>query len=229
MTHLKRLAAPRSWAIRRKERKYIMRPSPGPHGVQGSLPLGVVLKGFLRLAVNTREVKRIVTGGKVMVDGRVIRDHRFPVGLMDVVDIPEVKKRFVVVYDERGRFSLREVAEGAERVKVCKVRGKTKVRGGKTQVNLFDGKNFLVGKDEVKVDDSVVVELPTLKVVKHLPLQKGCTIYLVGGKHAGVVGVLEEVKRFKSIEEDRIIVKAANERIETLKRYAFVVEEDFQR
>jgi len=55
--HLKRYNAPKSWAIKRKERKYIMRLSPGPHNKKMSVPLNIVLRDMLSLSDTKKETK----------------------------------------------------------------------------------------------------------------------------------------------------------------------------
>ncbi|TLZ94001.1 MAG: 30S ribosomal protein S4e, partial [Methanobacteriota archaeon] len=47
--HLKRLPAPRSWSIPRKTHFWIVRPSPGPHGIGESVPLGSILRDMLKV------------------------------------------------------------------------------------------------------------------------------------------------------------------------------------
>lgn len=34
--HLKRIAAPKTWPIKRKEHKWIVRPTPGPHPLKNA-------------------------------------------------------------------------------------------------------------------------------------------------------------------------------------------------
>ena len=62
------------------------------------------------------------------------------------------------------------------------------------------------------------------KIKRHLKLEKGALIYLIGGKHIGVIGKLMEIKKFKGIENDRITMETKQAKIETLKDYAFVIE-----
>ena len=47
-SHLKRIAAPRTWDIDRKTTKFIARPKPGQHTLQLGMPLAVLLKEILK-------------------------------------------------------------------------------------------------------------------------------------------------------------------------------------
>ena len=57
--HLKSYAAPKSWTLLRKITKWILRPQPGKHPLERSLPVGILLKQ-LGIAQTTREAKKIV-------------------------------------------------------------------------------------------------------------------------------------------------------------------------
>ena len=52
--------APRSWSIKRKGIKFILRSQSGPHPLYQSIPLGVLLRDILKIAQNRKEVKRAV-------------------------------------------------------------------------------------------------------------------------------------------------------------------------
>ena len=67
--HLKRHAAPTSWKIRRKKFTWAIKPSPGPHPKERSIPLAVLLRDILGIAENAREAKKIVKAGKIAVTG----------------------------------------------------------------------------------------------------------------------------------------------------------------
>ena len=57
--HLKRLAAASCLKIKRKEFKWIVKPSPGPHPKNLCIPLAVLIRDYLGFARNMREVKYI--------------------------------------------------------------------------------------------------------------------------------------------------------------------------
>src|SRR5881409_115574 len=94
---LKREPSPGFWPIHRKEHTWAPRTHPGPHAREKSLPLMVIVRESLGLANIAKEAIRIISAGKVKVDGVVRRDRRFPVGLMDIVQIegiPQVYRAF---------------------------------------------------------------------------------------------------------------------------------------
>ena len=88
--HLKRYKAPKSWPIHPKEDTWTVKPSAGSHSINDSIPLTLVIRDVLKLADNSREAKRIINSGNVLVDGRVVKDYKFPVGFMDIIEIPKL-------------------------------------------------------------------------------------------------------------------------------------------
>src|SRR5438094_53439 len=82
---LKREPAPGFWPIKRKERTWAPSTRPGPHSREKSLPLVIIIREILGYARTAKEAIRIIRTGKVKIDGAVRKDHRFPVGLMDVL------------------------------------------------------------------------------------------------------------------------------------------------
>src|SRR2546426_11742204 len=91
---LKREPSPGFWPIHRKEHTCAPRTHPGPHAREKSLPLTVIVRESLGLANIAKEAIRIIQKGKVNVDGDVRRDLRFPVALMDILQIEAIPQRY---------------------------------------------------------------------------------------------------------------------------------------
>jgi len=194
---MKRLTAPRSWPVPRKTHYWIAKPSPGPHGTEESMPVVVVLRDLLQLADTAKEAKHILNNQDVLVDGRVVSDYEFPVGLMDVVSIPKINQHYRMLLDRKGKFRLVKLTEGNQGWKLCRIEGKATVPGGKTQLNLHDGRNILVAKDSYKAGDVLKIELPGQKILDTYKLTKGNTALIIGGSNVGELEVIEDyvVKR----------------------------------
>ena len=65
--HMKRLNAPRTLKLHRKERIWTIRTQPGPHGLRESIPLGLIIRDYLALADTLRETKRVLSEGEIPV------------------------------------------------------------------------------------------------------------------------------------------------------------------
>ncbi len=216
--HLKAYAAPKSWTLLRKITKWILRPRPGKHPLEQSLPVGILLKQ-LGIAQTTREAKKIVNSKAVLIDGKVVNDIHCGAGFMDTIQVkPHATLRCTL--DEKGRLKFITVPSAELNKKICRITGKRTVPGGKIQLNLSDGRNILNDKKEYNVGDSLLLDVPEQKVVGHFALDKGSIAFLTSGKHTGVVGTIDD------IQGDRIWCTAGKEKIETLKQFAFIIGKD---
>ncbi len=235
MTHLKRFSIPMSWPMSRKREKFAISPSPGPHARMDCIPLRVILREILGYADSAREARSILSQGKVLVDKRPRRDSGFPVGLMDVIEIPDTRDYFRAVAGTRG-LELEKIGKDEASCKVCKIRGKTTVRGGMQQLNLHDGRSLLIKRDTYKVGDSITLSLPEQKILKHYRLEKGSHGFITAGRNIGIWGRIKEIeKREHNLEKSTITLEAEkpsgdnwqgtdNREIKTLREYIFVAE-----
>lgn len=222
--HLKSIAAPKSWILPRIRGKFTLRPRPSGHPIRAGLPLGLLLRDTLHLAATMAEVRKLLSTREVLVDGRRRQDHRFLVGLFDILAIPLLKKQYRVLLDEKGRIKLKEISAAEAALKLCKVIGKTVITGGKVQYHFHDGKNIIMEKQEerppqhVAVGDTLLVTLPALMVKQVLTFAPQARIFLVGGRHQGSSGTVREIKGAQVS-----YATAAGQNIETAKEYAFVI------
>ncbi|MBS3118282.1 30S ribosomal protein S4e [Candidatus Woesearchaeota archaeon] len=220
MSHVKRIAAPGSWMIKRKENKYISRPMSGKHALQDSLSLVVVLRDFLGLAKTSREVKKILLSKEILVDGRKVKESKSALGLFDVLSIPETKEHYRILMDEKGRLAPIKIDEKESKVEPCKVIGKRIINGGKTQLNLYDGKNILSEEKDIKTGDTLLISLPELKINKHWKAHKGAAIFLIDGSHQGETGELVE------LQDEQAVFLINGKKVQTSKNYVFVIGEN---
>ena len=145
-SHLKRLVAPRSWSISRKENVWTTRPLPGKHSLEGAIPISTILRDYLNICDTKREAKIILNDGAVLVDQRVIRESKAAVGLMDVISVPKMKIHLRTVLDNHGRIQFVYVKATEAKWKLVRVENKNVVKGGKIQLNLNDGTNIISDK-----------------------------------------------------------------------------------
>jgi len=221
--HLKRYAAPRALRLPRKSFPWVVKPSPGPHPSEGSLPLRLLLRDYLSLARTAREADRILAGGQVLVDGRVRRRPKFPAGLMDVVQLPALNRNYRILLDQRGRLTLREIDQAETSSKLCKVMRKDIVRGKRTQLSFHDGKTLVGDFEEFKPGDGVKLALPESKVLERFPFEKGATVLITGGKNVGRVGTITDVKLVQGTQPNIVTLEAGDKTFQAPEHYVFVV------
>ncbi|MBS7619475.1 30S ribosomal protein S4e [Candidatus Bathyarchaeota archaeon] len=224
--HLKRELAPTVWPIHRKKHVWTVRTMPGPHPLRESIPLKIVFREILKLAQNNKEVKMLVKEGKVLVDGKPRKDERFPVGIMDVVEIPEIEQKFRVIPIKGGKLKLQEINEDESNFKLCRVEGKTLVKGGKVQLNLHDGTNILVSEDfeNIKVNDVLKMKIPEREILDRIFFQKGVQALITGGRSQGVSGIIVEIGSEPGAKKTVSVETSNGEKVKTLAKYVFPIE-----
>ena len=142
--HVKRLNTPKHMNIHKKEGKYFLNTRAGPHPKRISIPLGSLLRDVLHVVDNQNEARKVIKMKKVLVDGVVRSDPRFPVGLMDVVEIPDMEKIYRILPKWKKGLVPQEVGKKEGEFKLCRIENKTVVKNGNVQLNLHDGRNILV-------------------------------------------------------------------------------------
>jgi len=223
MARLKRLVTPKFWRISKKATKWAVSPRPGPHKKMHSIPLQVVLRDILHLVETGKEAQTALKQRQVLVDGRVVKDHAFPLGLMDVLAMPKIKKFYRTIVDKDG-LRLLEIEEKEANKKLCRINNKTTIARGKFQLNLHDGRNIIVEKSgEYKTGDSVLIEVPQQKIVEHIPLEKESMILVFEGKSIGELGKVKELVVTKSKEPNKIVFESEGKESETIVDHVMVV------
>jgi small subunit ribosomal protein S4e len=155
------------------------------------MPLTLVVRDMLGLAKSAREVRYILHNELAKVDGRVVKDTRRGIGIMDVLTLGEDNYRCIL--DHNGRLRYRPISAKEAGWKICRIEGKTTIKGGKTQLNLHDGRNIIVeDPKEYNTGDSLKLNLPDQKILEHIRFGEGTRCYLIGGAHVGSTAEVSE-------------------------------------
>lgn len=190
---MKRLTAPKCWPIPRKTSVWITGTNPGSHSKEMSMSLMVVIRDMLHLCDTYAEGKKILNDREVLIDGRIVTEPRFSIGLMDVISIPKVNLNYRMLLDRNGKLRVVSIPAGKEKWKLCRIDGKSTIPGGKTQLNLHDGRCLLIEKDTFKCGDVIKMEIPTQKILETYKFSKGNTAIIIGGSHVGEINTVDEI------------------------------------
>ena len=212
-----------SWPIARKTHAWVAKASPGPHSAGDSMPLVMVIRDMLKLVDNAREAKRALYEGKVLVDGKIQKDYKLPIGIFDVISVPSNNQQYRMLKDEKGMFYLSLLESGVAK-KLARVKNKTTINGKKLQLNLSDGSNKLA-EGEYKVGDSLVLSLPDKNIEERIGFEIGNLAMVVGGKHSGQTGKIKEIITVKSSQPNRVIISGDKE-FETIEEYVYMIGRD---
>lgn len=206
----------------RKQKKWAVSPSPGPHKKFESIPLQVLLRDILSMVETGKEAKSIIHNGEIIVDGKPRKDNAYPVGLFDTISIPTTKQFYRVIPSADG-LHVTDISEEEAKVKISKIENKTIVGKGKVQLNFNDGKNVIIADGKYKTGDSLLLEVPSLKIKDHLSLAKGHVGIIIKGKNSGKLCEIKEVLPGKFRQPSRIICDIEGNDAEVLKDNFIVV------
>lgn len=209
---LKRKPSPKFWPIHKKEKLFVVKPSSGPHSLHECLPLALVLRDILGVSAVRKEGKMILAQGKVQVDGKVRKKDDFPVGIMDVVSMPDSDKYYRVIPSHKGLI-LSPISKEEASFKLLRVEGKTTVPKG-VQVSLHDGSNMLIKVDDPKntqdvgyeTFDTVKVTFENAEVNQTLKTKEGNLAIITGGKNIGKHGKVVEIEKTEAKKRRNALV-----------------------
>ncbi|MFW9908289.1 MAG: 30S ribosomal protein S4e [Candidatus Thorarchaeota archaeon] len=226
--HLKRMPAPKHWPIMRKHGKFTTKPIPGPHGKEDCLTLAILLREILGRAENMREVKAILSVGDVTVDGRTRKDPRFPVGLMDVIEIKSSGDRFRLLPKRKGGLRLVSIDEAETKFKLGRIQKKQMVQGGKVQLTLHDGRSILLPDgakpSEYTTLDTLVLSVPEQKLMDTISLEKGSHVVITQGRNIGIEGKVVAIEKRIGTHASTVTVEdPQGTKFETALEYVFVL------
>lgn len=215
--HLKRHKAPKSWPIKRKGTKYVINTTPK------GIPMLIILRDMLKLAQNKSEAKRIIHNKQVLLNEKISNDEKNSAVLFDTITILPTKKYYKVELSEKGKFELKEIKENEAREKISKVISKKKIKHGKLQLNLSDGRNF-ISDLKCSTNDSVIVNLKENKIEKCLPLKEKAKAFVFEGKHIGKTGTIEKIILYAGEQENMAELESKGEKINVLIKQLIVIE-----
>mgnify|MGYP006278366691 CR=1 FL=1 len=233
---LKRLNTSKFVRIKRKHGKFFVNPSPGPHPKRFCLPLLHIVRDLLEIVNNHREAKKLIGEGHFKVDRKVIRDERYPVGLMDVLSIDKTNTHYRIIPDSKYGLVLHEISEDESKFKLCRIDAKNTIKGGHIQLNLHDGKNIIIRVDDpqnpeedvYECMDVVKISLPDQEILKKLEFTEGNLAIIMDGTNIAKVGQIEEIEKKFGPKSSRVSIEQEEEIIETLYDYTFVLGENNQ-
>jgi small subunit ribosomal protein S4e len=191
------------------------------------------VRDLLEIVDNHREAKKIIGLGHFKIDGKIVKDRTYPVGLMDVLSIVKTNKHYRILPDSHHGLILHEIPEAESTFKLCRITQKTTLKGGNIQLNLHDGRNIFISvkdpknpkEDIYKRMDVLKITVPEQEILKVLKFKEGNLAIIMSGKNIGQLGkVLTILKRFGP-KASTVSIEHNSETTETLYDYTFIIGE----
>ena len=220
---MKRIISPNNYRQAKKEKKFSVKCSPGPHSAKNSIPLLVVVRDILNYAEIAKEAKKIISKKEIFVDGKARTRHNYGVGFMDILSIPKTNEYFKTIIENK-KLIFQKIDKKDSNEKLCKIIGKSKIKKGLIQLHLHDSRNIVIKNNDAnyKPGDSVLISLDNKsKIKKHIEFKKGTNGIIIDGKNKGKTGIIEEIKKANGFDDDIVILKNEKETFTTIKKYVF--------
>ncbi len=217
--HMKRLASPNYMAVGRKVATFVTKPNPGRHTLESSLALSTFIKEKLELARSTGEARKAIKGGRIEVNGRIIREPKYPIGFGDVIRIVPSDESYWVHVGKYGVFEAMKSNRKIEQ-KALKVVGKYLARGGKLMLRLSNG-NVMHTDQQVRVNDSVLLQGSKISGV--IKFEKGAKCLVVKGIHAPEQGIIKQIDAGTAQREATVVIESKEGDFQTLVKNVMAV------
>jgi len=205
--------APQFWGINRKNKRFVVTVKPGPHKKEASIPTAVFLRDTLKIVSTLREAKTAIYSGRVKVDGIVRKSLHHAIGLMDVVELQDVSDIYRLVPTDGKILKPVKINDSEKSKKIVRVKSKTTIKNGKTQIGFHDGRS-VISDIQVNVNDSCVIQIPDMKILEVLKLEKDSTVLVTRGVNAGEIGKIEAIEEGTFILPKRILLSLEERKIE---------------
>jgi len=195
--HLKTLNAPSSWMMSKLSGVFAPKPSAGPHKSRDCLPLTLILRNRLKYALTGKEVMSILMNRLIKIDGKVRTDNTYPTGFMDVIDIEKTDEHFRILYDAKGRFAVHRITKEEAAYKLCRVKKVQLTAKGVPAIITHDGRTIRYPDPDCKINDVVMFNLNTGKIIDLLKFDCGNLCMITAGGNCGRVGIITHREKHK--------------------------------
>lgn len=220
MMKTKIMMASRKLKIPRKTNFWSVTPTPATHTKEDSIPLLILLRDYLKIGDKEREITRLLNANHVKVDGKIIKDRRFPVGFMDVLSIDTFDYDFLIIYDKKGKLIAVKNPDENKGIRLLKVTKKTIINKNRLQLGFRNGETILTDKNDIKTSDVVLMKIPDLEIVDVMKMAAGDKVFITGGSHVGEIATIKSIEVKKSSGHNMVNL---NEGFSTIKDYIFVI------
>jgi small subunit ribosomal protein S4e len=132
---------------------------------------------------------------------------------MDVVELQNVSDIYRLVPTD-GKILKPIIINESEKIKkIVRVTSKTTIKNGKMQIGFHDGRS-IISDTKVNVGDSCLIQIPDLKILEVLKLEKDSQVLVIRGINSGKIGKIETIDEGTFILPKRILLSLEERKIE---------------
>eukprot|EP00941_MAST-03F_sp_MAST-3F-sp1_P003348 g3348.t1 len=228
--HLKRLNAPKHWMLDKMGGAWAPRPSTGPHKLRECLPVILILRNRLNCFPFCFPIVSLTSINPTIIYHRLL--WIFFSLQTDVVTLgPKEKRfdssaaidRFRLLFDVKGRFVLLPISAAEAKYKLCKVVRQELTKKKIPVVVTHDGRTIRYPDPEIRVGDTVTVDIESGKITSFIKYEVGTLVMCVKGRNTGRIGYLANRERHPGSFDIVQIKDAAGNLFATREENVFVI------
>lgn len=204
---------------------FAVKPSRGPHKARESIPLQVVLRDKLKFALTGREAKVILNQkeGLVKVDKKVRKNTKYPVGFMDVIDVPKAGIAYRVLYDVKGRFVFCKLPKNESSYKLCRINKKAIGPNKIPYLVTHDGRTLRFADKDIKINDTIKYNLDKNEIEASFPMAVHSLAMVSDGTNRGRVGTIVHISKLDGNFDLVTLKDARGHTFTTRINYVFII------
>ncbi len=219
----KRETLPSFYPVSRKRHTFSVNVNPGAHGKELALDPVTLIRDNLRLGNNLQEIKKTISVGLLLVNGKEIRDYKAPLGLMDVINIKGSDK-FYRLLPVRGKALYPVSIDKAQsEFRIGRIIRKTSIGNGKYQYTCHDGSNFISDAVEYKPGDSLLISNSDGRIIERYPLEKDSYALIFKGRRVGIHGKIVELVPSTITRKGMVKITVSNRTVSVPNDYVIVI------
>lgn len=204
---------------------FAVRPSSGPHKLRQSIPIQLFLRDKLKVAMNGNEAKMILhqKEGLVLINKHIRRDAKYPIGLMDVVEIPKMNGFWRCLYDVKGRFTFVKIKKAEAGFVLCRI---VRKQMGSNQIPYIvtgDGRTIRFPDSKIKMHDTIKFDIEKKQVVETYPFDIGNIAFISDGSNRGRVGIITRITKLDGANDIVTLKDARGHELSTRIDYVFII------
>merc|ERR1712185_126529 len=172
---------------------YISKIKQGNHSKIKSISLFQLVKGFLKFSGNHKQVKRLIKSGFFYVNKKKCEQIGFPIGLMDNITIPKIKKNYKLFVSRKGQLKLFKTSFWENDLKLSKISSISSINRHCRLITTEDKHTIRYSYRDVKIDDSILFTLTDNKVVQIIHCKIGALVIITNGSNKGQIGKIFKI------------------------------------
>ena len=131
--------------------------------------------------------------GGFKVDNKIRRDRKYPVGVMDVLNVTKTGENYRLLYDVKGRFVIVKIKDAEANFKLLKVKTRAVGPNKIPYIVTHDSRTIRFPHPEIREGDTIKYNLEKNQIESWIPNTPGKLCYITGGNNIGRVGQIQHV------------------------------------